>query len=164
MVTRHEPTDGPQPRLSLCCANLFSEEVLAATMWKIDCNRQCGAHQAIALRGHREGSSRRAAYDRAIEALEAVNGEIRGLILGLGGRCGMAREKPPTALRDELFAAANSAMARHAACRTTIGAAAGRSGPWRSMERISAEIERGRRLLRARVAGSERWSKSTQRS
>lgn len=79
VITRHEPHDGPQSQVVALLRGLFAEEVLAATVWKSTAIADAGLTKQSLYELER-GSFGRATYDRALESLEAVNGEILGLV------------------------------------------------------------------------------------
>lgn len=85
VITRHEPHDGPQSQIVALLRSLFSEEVLAASVWKSTAIADAGLTKQSLYELER-GSVGRATFDRAIESLEAVNGEILGLIHRAWGR------------------------------------------------------------------------------
>jgi chromosome partitioning protein len=85
VVTRHEPHDGPQSQVVALLRGLFGEDVLAATAWKSTAIADAGLTRQTLYELER-GSVGRATYDRAIESLDAVNGEILGLIHKVWGR------------------------------------------------------------------------------
>jgi len=85
VVTRHEPHDGPQSQIVALLRGLFGEEVLAATVWKSTAIADAGLSKQSLYELERSAVGR-ATYDRAVESLEAVNGEILGLILRAWGR------------------------------------------------------------------------------
>ena len=85
VITRHEPHDGPQSQIVALLRGLFGEEVLAATVWKSTAIADAGLTKQSLYELER-GSVGRATYDRAVESLEAVNGEILSLILRAWGR------------------------------------------------------------------------------
>ena len=85
VITRHEPHDGPQSQVVALLRSLFGEEVLAASAWKSTAIADAGLTKQSLYELER-GAIGRATYDRAIESLEAVNGEILGLILRTWGR------------------------------------------------------------------------------
>ena len=85
VVTRHEPHDGPQSQIVALLRGLFGPEVLAATVWKSTAIADAGLTKQSLYELER-GSVGRATFDRAIESLEAVNGEILGLIHKAWGR------------------------------------------------------------------------------
>jgi len=85
VITRHEPHDGPQSQIVALLRNLFGEEVLAASVWKSTAIADAGLTKQSLYELER-GSVGRATFDRAIESLDAVNGEILGLIHRAWGR------------------------------------------------------------------------------
>ncbi len=85
VVTRHEPHDAPQSQIVAMLRGLFGEEVLAATVWKSTAIADAGLSRQSLYELERSAVGR-ATYDRAIELLEAVNGEILGLIRSVWGR------------------------------------------------------------------------------
>jgi chromosome partitioning protein len=85
VVTRHEPHDAPQSQIVAMLRGLFGEEVLAATVWKSPAIADAGLSRQSLYELERSAVGR-ATYDRAIESLEAVNGEILGLIRSVWGR------------------------------------------------------------------------------
>ncbi len=85
VVTRHEPHDGPQSQIVGLLRSLFGEEVLAASVWKSTAIADAGLTKQSLYELER-GSVGRATFDRAMESLEAVNGEILDLIHKAWGR------------------------------------------------------------------------------
>ena len=85
VVTRHEPHDGPQSQVVALLRGLFGEDVLAATVWKSTAIADAGLTKQTLYELER-GAVGRATYDRAIESLDAVNGEILSLIRRVWGR------------------------------------------------------------------------------
>ena len=85
VITRHEPHDGPQSQVVALLRGLFADEVLAATVWKSTAIADAGLTKQSLYELDR-GSVGRATYDRALESLDAVNGEILGLVHRIWGR------------------------------------------------------------------------------
>ena len=85
LVTRYEPQDGPQTRIVALLRNLFGEAVLNAPMLKSSAVSDAGLSKQTLYEIGRE-SMTRSTYDRAIEALDAVNTEIEGMIRQAWGR------------------------------------------------------------------------------
>jgi chromosome partitioning protein len=85
VVTRHEPHDGPQSQVVALLRGLFGDDVLAATVWKSTAVADAGLTKQTLYELER-GAVGRATYDRALESLDAVNGEILGLINHVWGR------------------------------------------------------------------------------
>ena len=79
LVTRFEPHDGPQAQIVGFLRSLFGERVLTAPMLKSTAVSDAGLTKQTLYEVGRENFSR-GTYDRAMEALEAVNTEIEGLI------------------------------------------------------------------------------------
>lgn len=75
VVTRHEPHDGPQAQIVALLRSLFEGEVLAATVLKSTAIADAGLTKQT-LYEIEKGQVRRATFDRAMESLDAVNGEI----------------------------------------------------------------------------------------
>ena len=90
VVTRHEPHDGPQSQIVALLRSLFGDEVLAASVWKSTAIADAGLTKQ-SLYELEKGSVGRATFDRAIESLEAVNGEILELDSSGLGEGGMSR-------------------------------------------------------------------------
>jgi chromosome partitioning protein len=85
LVTRYEPRDGPQAQVVGFLRTLFAERVLTNAMLKSTAVSDAGlTKQTLYEIGRQLGS--RGSYGRAIEALDAVNGEIEQLILQAWGR------------------------------------------------------------------------------
>ncbi|MGD9656313.1 MAG: plasmid partitioning protein RepA [Methylocystis sp.] len=85
LVTRFEPTDGPQTQMVAFMRSIFGERVLTSSMVKSTAISDAGITKQTLYEVSREQFTR-ATYDRAIEALGAVNGEIEGLIRTAWGR------------------------------------------------------------------------------
>lgn len=85
LVTRYEPQDGPQTRIVALLRNLFGEAVLNAPMLKSSAVSDAGLSKQTLYEIGRETMTR-STYDRAVEALEAVNGEIEAGIRRAWGR------------------------------------------------------------------------------
>jgi chromosome partitioning protein len=85
VVTRHEPHDGPQSQVVALLRGLFGDDVLAATVWKSTAISDAGLTKQTLYELER-GVVGRATYDRALDSLDAVNGEILGLIHRAWGR------------------------------------------------------------------------------
>lgn len=79
LVTRFEPHDGPQAQIVGFLRSLFGDRVLTAPMVKSTAISDAGLTKQTLYEVGRENFSR-GTYDRAMEALEAVNMEIEGLI------------------------------------------------------------------------------------
>ncbi|HMY18199.1 MAG TPA: plasmid partitioning protein RepA [Polyangium sp.] len=85
LVTRYEPGDGPQNQMVSFMRSLFGEHVLNHAMLKSTAISDAGVTKQT-LYEIDKGSLTRSTYDRALESLNAVNGEIEGLIQKAWGR------------------------------------------------------------------------------
>jgi len=85
LVTRYEPQDGPQTKVVALLRNLFADHVLTNPMVKSAAISDAGLSKQTLYEIGRENLSRNT-YDRAMEALDAVNGEIGQLIARAWGR------------------------------------------------------------------------------
>jgi len=85
LVTRYEPHDGPQTQIVAFLRALFGERVLTNPMLKSTAISDAGLTKQTLYEVGREKFSR-GTFDRAIEAIEAVNGEIEALIKQAWGR------------------------------------------------------------------------------
>src|SRR5690606_18281867 len=75
VVTRHEPNDGPQAQIVGMLRSLFAEEVLTSTAVKSTAIADAGLTKQTLYELPR-GQITRKTYDRAVEAIDAVNSEI----------------------------------------------------------------------------------------
>jgi chromosome partitioning protein len=85
VVTRHDPNDVPEAQIVALLRNLFGNDVLNATAWKSTVIANAGLTKQSLYELER-GSVGRAAYDRALESINAVNAEIVQLMKGAWGR------------------------------------------------------------------------------
>ncbi|WP_099516324.1 plasmid partitioning protein RepA [Microvirga ossetica] len=85
LVTRYEPQDGPQTRITAMLRNLFGEAVLTSAMVKSSAVSDAGLTKQTLYEVGRESMNRQT-YDRAIDSLDAVNGEIEAMIRKSWGR------------------------------------------------------------------------------
>jgi chromosome partitioning protein len=85
LVTRYEPNDGPQTQIAAFLRSLYAERVLTHPMVKSTAVSDAGLTKQTLYEVGRENFSR-GTYDRALEALDAVNGEIEELIKHAWGR------------------------------------------------------------------------------
>jgi chromosome partitioning protein len=85
LITRHEPQDGPQTQVVGFLRSLFGDRVLTNTMLKSTAISDAGLTKQTLYELNRQGVSR-STYSRALEALDAVNGEIEHLIRQAWGR------------------------------------------------------------------------------
>jgi chromosome partitioning protein len=89
LITRHEPNDGPQTQIVGFLRNLFGARVLTNAMLKSTAIADAGLTKQTLYEVSRDAFTR-STYDRALESLDAVNGEIERLILRAWGREGGA--------------------------------------------------------------------------
>jgi len=85
VVTRFEPADAPQNQMVAFMRSLFRDRVLNSTMVKSTAISDAGLSKQTLYEVGRENFSKQT-YDRAIESLDAVNGEIARLIAQAWGR------------------------------------------------------------------------------
>ncbi|MEM6441243.1 MAG: plasmid partitioning protein RepA [Pseudomonadota bacterium] len=85
VVTRYEPGDGPQNQMVSFMRSMFGEHVLNHTVLKSTAISDAGLTKQT-LYEVEKSQFTRATYERAIESLNAVNGEIEGLIQQAWGR------------------------------------------------------------------------------
>lgn len=85
LVTRYEPQDGPQTKVVALLRNLFGDHVLTNTMLKSAAISDAGLSKQTLYEIGRENLTR-STYDRALESLDAVNGEIARLMARAWGR------------------------------------------------------------------------------
>ena len=85
VVTRHEPFDGPQSQIVALLRNLFGDDVLTATILKSTAIADAGLTKQT-LYEIEKGQVRRSTYDRALESVNAANGEILASIHKAWGR------------------------------------------------------------------------------
>lgn len=85
VITRYEPGDGPQNQMVSFMRSLFGEYVLNHAALKSTAISDAGVTKQT-LYEIDKGSLTRATYDRALESLNAVNGEIEALIQKAWGR------------------------------------------------------------------------------
>ena len=85
LVTRYEPQDGPQTQVVGFLRTLFAERVLTNAMLKSTAVSDAGLTKQTLYEIGRQGGSR-GSYARALEALDAVNGEIEVLVRKAWGR------------------------------------------------------------------------------
>ena len=85
LITRYEPTDGSQAQMVAFMRSMFGQHVLTNPMLKSVAISDAGiTKQTLYEVERRQFTS--ATYDRAMEALDEVNGEIEKLIHGAWGR------------------------------------------------------------------------------
>jgi chromosome partitioning protein len=85
LVTRYEPQDSPQTQIVAFLRNLFAERVLTNPMLKSTAISDAGLTKQTLYEISRQ-SIGRSTYARAVEALDAVNGEVESLITSAWGR------------------------------------------------------------------------------
>jgi chromosome partitioning protein len=85
LVTRYEPGDGPQNQMVSFMRSMFGDHVLNYPMLKSTAISDAGITKQTLYEVSRDQFTR-ATYDRAIEALDNVNGEIERLIEAAWGR------------------------------------------------------------------------------
>jgi chromosome partitioning protein len=87
LITRYEPNDGPQAQIAGFLRAQFGDRVLTAPMVKSTAVSDAGLTKQTLYEVGRENFSR-VTYDRAMESLTAVNGEIEALIHTAWNRTG----------------------------------------------------------------------------
>ena len=85
LLTRYEPQDGPQTKVAALLRNLFGDHVLTNPMVKSAAVSDAGLTKQTLYEIGRENLTR-TTYDRAMEALDAVNGEVEQLMKAAWGR------------------------------------------------------------------------------
>ena len=85
LVTRYEPGDGPQNQMVSFMRSMFGDHVLNYPMLKSTAISDAGITKQSLYEVTRDQFTR-STYDRAIEALDNVNGEIEQLIKAAWGR------------------------------------------------------------------------------
>jgi chromosome partitioning protein len=85
LVTRYEPTDHPQAQMVAFLQTLFGEFILKNPMLKSTAISDSGITKQTLYEVEKNAMTR-STYERAMEALDAVNGEITGLIHQAWGR------------------------------------------------------------------------------
>ncbi|WP_108260253.1 plasmid partitioning protein RepA [Mangrovicoccus ximenensis] len=85
LLTRYEPTDAPQNRIVAFLRTMYGDNVLNSPMLKSTAISDAGLTKQTLYEVNRSAFTR-STYDRAIESLNAVNGEIADLIQKTWGR------------------------------------------------------------------------------
>lgn len=85
LVTRFEPSDGPQNQMVAFLRSIFGAHVLIHPMLKSTAISDAGLTNQTLYEVDRQQFTR-ATYDRAVESVNQVNGEIEGLIRKAWGR------------------------------------------------------------------------------
>jgi chromosome partitioning protein len=111
LITRFEPGDGPQAQMVAFMRSLFGDYVLKHPMLKsVSISDAAMTKQTLYEVERRQFTS--ATYDRAMESLDAVNGEIEDLVNGAWGRGARSLpslEKPKAGVMRAAGAGANGA-------------------------------------------------------
>lgn len=84
LITRHEPGDGPQTQMVAFMRSIFGHHVLTHPMLKSVAIADAGITKQTLYEVERRQFTP-STYDRAVESLDAVNGEIESLIHGAWG-------------------------------------------------------------------------------
>ena len=79
LVTRYEPSDGPQTTMVGLMRSIFAERVLTHPMVKSTAIADAGLTKQTLYEVERQQFTR-GTYDRAVESLDLVNGEIEDLV------------------------------------------------------------------------------------
>jgi chromosome partitioning protein len=85
LLTRYEPQDAPQTQVAGFLRSLFGPRVLTNAMLKSTAVADAGLTKQTLYEIGRQGQTR-ASYGRALDAMDAVNGEIEALIRAAWGR------------------------------------------------------------------------------
>ncbi|SDR63986.1 chromosome partitioning protein [Rhizobiales bacterium GAS113] len=85
LITRYEPGDGPQTQMVGFMRSLFGERILTNNMLKSTAISDAGITKQTLYEISRDQFTR-STYDRAMESLESVNGEIQSLLRAAWGR------------------------------------------------------------------------------
>lgn len=85
LMTRYEPQDAPQTKVAALLRNLFDDHVMINAMVKSAAISDAGLTKQTLYEIGRENLTR-STYDRAMESLDAVNGEVEALIRQAWGR------------------------------------------------------------------------------
>jgi chromosome partitioning protein len=85
VVTRYEPSDGPQGQIVGLMRSLFGERVLPSSIVKSTAISDAALTKQTLYEVGRENFTR-STYDRALESLEAVHSEIEQLVREAWGR------------------------------------------------------------------------------
>lgn len=85
LITRYEPTDLPQAQMVAFMKSMLIPHMAQNEMLKSTAVSDAGLTKQTLYEVERSAMNR-ATYDRAMEAMEAVNGEIRELIHEAWGR------------------------------------------------------------------------------
>ena len=85
VITRHDPNDVPETQIVALLRSLFGPDVLRATVWKSTAIANAGLTKQ-SLYELDKGTVGRAAYERAVESVNAANREILALLKEAWGR------------------------------------------------------------------------------
>jgi chromosome partitioning protein len=85
VVTRHDPNDVPETQIVALLRGLFGRDVLGPTAWKSTAIANAGLSKQ-SLYELDKSAVGRAAYERALDSVNAVNREILQLLNGVWGR------------------------------------------------------------------------------
>lgn len=85
LINRYEPNDGPQQQVVAFLRQLFGDEVMVAPMLKSTAISDAGLTQQTIYEVERSQFHRNT-YDRAVDSLNLVNGEIEALVQQAWGR------------------------------------------------------------------------------
>ena len=85
LLTRYEPQDAPQTKVAAFLRNLFDDVVMTNAMLKSSAISDAGLTKQTLYEIGRENMTR-STYDRAMEALDLVNGEALALVRAAWGR------------------------------------------------------------------------------
>jgi len=85
LITRFEPSDGPQNQMVAFLRSIFGAHVLIHPMVKSTAISDAGLTNQTLFEVERQQFTR-ATYDRAMESMNQVNGEIEGLVRKAWGR------------------------------------------------------------------------------
>lgn len=87
LLTRYEPTDAPQTRITAFLRTMYGDSVLNAPMVKSTAISDAGLTKQTLYEVDRSAFTR-TTYDRAVDSLNAVNSEVGALIQATWGREG----------------------------------------------------------------------------
>jgi len=85
LITRYEPNDAPQAQIVAFLRNLFGDRVLTSMMLKSTAVSDAGLSKQTIYEAGKESMNRQT-YERALEAMDAVNGEVEQLVRRAWGR------------------------------------------------------------------------------
>jgi len=85
VVTRHDPNDVPETQIVALLRGLFGADVLGPTVWRSTAIANAGLTKQ-SLYELDKSAVGRAAYERGLESVNAVNRDILSLLKGVWGR------------------------------------------------------------------------------